>query len=79
MFVEYLFRSRTQPAKPSKTFVFIMNLHVYTHQKNMTFDYFHDLFRYQFWHSLLMTFGINFGTILEAFCYFFLCSSLIDL
>ena len=39
-----LFRSRTQPAKPSsKTIVFTVNVH--THQKNMILDDFHNVFR----------------------------------
>ena len=40
--VWYLFRSRTQPVKPSNTFVFAMNLNELTIQRNMIFDDFHD-------------------------------------
>ena len=68
-FCWYLFRSRTQPAEPSKTLVSTMSFKDFTIQRDMIFDDFHDLFRYQFWHSLLMTFGIDFGSILEAFRY----------
>ena len=66
--LRYLFRSRTQPAKPSKAICFTMNFIDLTIQRSMTFDAFHDLFRYQFWHSLSMIFGIDFVSILEAFC-----------
>ena len=50
-----------QPSKPSKTFVFPMNFNDFTLQRNMIFDDFPDLFRYQFWHLFLMSFGIDFG------------------
>ena len=45
-----LFRSRVQPSKSSKTFVFKMNFNDFTFQRSMVFDDFRDLFRYQFWH-----------------------------
>ena len=61
--VWYLFRSRTQPAKPSQTNVFTLSLNDFTIQKNMIFDYFHDLFRYKFWHWLLMSVGTDLGSI----------------
>ena len=63
-FCWYLSRSHMQPSKPSKTFVFTMNFNVFTIQRNMIVDDFPDLFRYQFWHWFLMTFGIDFGSIL---------------
>ena len=40
-------------------------------QRNMIFDDFLDLFRYQFWHWFLIRFGIDFGSILGAFCNYF--------
>ena len=33
----------------------------------MDFCDFHDLFRYMFWHRFLMSLGIDFNSILEAF------------
>ena len=59
-------RSRVQPSKPSKTFVFfIMHFNDSNIQRNMIFDDFHDLFRYKFWPWIFMSFGIVFGSILE--------------
>ena len=61
----YLFRWRTQPAKPSKTIVVTMNLHVFTFQKNMICDEFHgfclipvlaSLFD-DVWHRIRLHFG----------------------
>ena len=66
-----LFHSRTQPAKPSQIFVFTMKINDFTIQRNIFFDDFHDLFCYQFWHALLMTFGIDVGFDLGAFWYQF--------
>ena len=43
----------------------------FTLQRNMIFDDFLDLFRYQFWHWFLMRFGIDFGSLLGAFCNYF--------
>ena len=68
MFFWYLYRSHMQPSKPSKTFVFPMNFNDFTLQRNMIFDDFPDLFRYQFWHWFLMSFGIDFGSILGPLC-----------
>ena len=48
-----------------------MNFNDFTLQRNMNFHDFLDLFRYQFWHWFLMSFGIDFGSILEAFCNYF--------
>ena len=59
--------AHVQPAKPSKTIVFTMNLHVSTHQKNMIFDDLHDLIRYQFGRRFLMSVGIDVGSILVSF------------
>jgi hypothetical protein len=56
-----------QPSKPSKAFVFPMNFNDFTLQRNMIFDDFPDLFRYQFWQLFLMSFGIDFNSILEPF------------
>ena len=56
-----------QHSKPSKTFVFLMIFNDFTFQRNMIFDYFRDLFRYQFWHLFLMSLGIDFGSILGPF------------
>ena len=64
MFLGYFYLSRAQPSKPLKTFVFTMNFNDFTIQRNMIFDDFPDLFRYQFWHLFLMSFGIDFGSIL---------------
>ena len=41
-----------------------MNFDDFTIQRNMIFDDFPDLFRCQFWHLFLMSFGIDFGSIL---------------
>ena len=49
-----------------KTIVFTMNLNEFTIQENMNFDNFNEFFRYQFWHWFLMSFGIDFGTILAS-------------
>ena len=73
MFFWYLYRSHMQPSKSSKTIVFPMNFNDFTLQRNMIFDDFPDLFRYQFWHWFLMRFGIDFGSILGAFCNYFSC------
>ena len=64
MFFWYLYRSHMQLSKSSKTIVFPMNFNDFTLQRNMIFDDFLDLFRYQFWHWFLMRFGIDFGSIL---------------
>ena len=74
----YLYRSHMQPSKSSKTIVFPMNFNDFTLQRNMIFDDFLDLFRYQFWHWFLMRFGIDFGIILAAFYnYFHVFSTLV--
>ena len=57
-----LYHSHMQPSKPSKTFIFPMNFSDLTLQRNMIFDDFPNLFRYQFWHLFLMSFGIDFGS-----------------
>ena len=44
----YLYHSHMQPSKSSKPIVFPMNFNDFTLQRNMTFDDFPDLFRYQF-------------------------------
>jgi hypothetical protein len=41
-----------------------MNFNDCTLQRNIIFDDFPNLFRYQFWHLFLMSFGIDFGSIL---------------
>ena len=41
-----------------------MNFNDFTIKRNMMFDDCSDLFRYQFWHWFLMTFGIDLGSIL---------------
>ena len=48
MFFSYRYHSHMQPCKSSKTIVFPMNFNDFTLQKNMIFDDFPDLFRYQF-------------------------------
>ena len=48
MFFLYLYHSHMQPSKSSKTMVFAMNFNDFTLQRNMIFDDFPDLFRYQF-------------------------------
>ena len=70
MFFWYLYPSHMQPSKSSKTIVFPMNFNDFTLQRNMICDDFPNLFRYQFWHWFLMRFGIDFGSILGAFCNF---------
>ena len=40
-----------------------MELHVFTHRKNMSFDDVRDLFRYLFWHWFLIILGIDFDSI----------------
>ena len=50
-----------------------MNFNDFTFQRNVIFDDFPDLFRYQFWHWFLMRFGIDFVSILGAFCNYFSC------
>ena len=64
MFFYTFFRSRTQTAKPLKIIVFTMNLNDLTIQRNMISDDLHDLFRYLFWHSFLMSLGIDVGSML---------------
>ena len=63
-FFDTFYRSHMQPSKTSKTLGFTLNFNDFTIQRNMIFDDFPDLFRYQFWHWFLMTFGIDFGSIL---------------
>ena len=46
---------------------FAINLNDFTIQRNMMVDDFHDLFIFQFWHSLLMTFGIDVGPCWNPF------------
>ena len=65
----YLFCLRTQLAKSSNTFVFTMNLHVFTHQKIMICDDLCDLFRYLFWHWFLINLDIDFASILAPVWY----------
>ena len=60
----YRLRSGTQFAKPLKTTDFIMGVHV-SLQETWFVDNVHIFFHYQFWHCLLMTFGIDDGFILE--------------
>ena len=48
MFFSYLYHSHMQPSKSSKNIVFPMNFNDFTLQRNMIFDDFPDLFRYQF-------------------------------
>ena len=62
----YLFCLRTQLAKSSKTFVFTMNLHVFTHQKNIFLNV-HDICWYLFWHWLLFTLAIDSGLFWNPF------------
>ena len=50
-----------------------LKIKVVPFQKNMKFHDFPDLFRYQFWHWFLMSFGIDFGSILGAFWLHFPC------
>ena len=47
----------------SKTLVFTMSLNDLTMQRNIYFHNFHNVFRYQMWHSCLIGFGIDFGPI----------------
>ena len=49
MFFGYIYRSRTQIAKPSKTFVFTMNFNDFTILESTFLNDFHGLFRYPFW------------------------------
>ena len=49
--------------KPGKGIAFIMYTHAFT-SENMISDYFHDFVRYLFGHRLLMSSGIEFGSIL---------------
>ena len=44
-----------------------MNFNDFTLQRNMIFDDFPDPFRYKFWHCFLMSCGIDFAFMLEAF------------
>ena len=61
----YLYRSHMQPSKSSKTIVFPMNFNEFALQRNMIFDDFPNLFRYQFlalifdafWHRFQLHFG----------------------
>ena len=76
-FCSYLYHSHMQPSKPSKTIVLPMNFNDFTLQRNMNFNDFLDLFRYQFWHWFLIRFGIDFGSILEAFCHQIQCFGVI--
>ena len=46
--------------------------------KNMNLHYSHAPFCYKFWDFILRSFGIDFGSILEAFCYNFLYFSVRD-
>ena len=71
MFFGYLYRSHMQPSKSSKYIVFPMNFNDFTIQRNMIFNDFPDFFWYQLWHWFLMRFGIDFGSILGAFCNYF--------
>ena len=52
---------------PCETLVFddsIIDLHDFIHRKNMNYYEFPNIFQYQFWHAFLMSFVIDFGTIL---------------
>ena len=49
----YLYLSHMQPSKPSKRIVFTICLMIFL-----------SFFRYQFWHWFLMSFGIDFGSLL---------------
>ena len=44
-----------------------MNLYDFTIRKNMIFDKSNAFIRDQFWHWFVMSFGIDFGFISEAF------------
>ena len=48
-----------------------MNFNDFTLQRNMIFDDFPGLFRYQFWHWFWKRFGIDFSSILASFCNYF--------
>ena len=63
MFVWYLFRLRTQAAKPLKNNVCAMTFQVFTHQKNISFNDFHDFCCYLFWHRFWKTLGIDFANL----------------
>ena len=62
----YLYHSRAQPSKLSKTFIFTMNFNDFTIQRNMIFDDFPDFFSLpflafifdDFWHRFRLSFGI---------------------
>ena len=49
-----------------KTIVLTMNLNDFTIQEEVNSDNFNDFFPYQFWHLILMSCGIDFGTILAS-------------
>ena len=59
----------TQLSTPSKAFRFTMNSHVFTILRNMIFDNFPDVVRYQFGHCCLMICGIDFGSQLGPLWY----------
>ena len=66
--------SRIHLAKPSKPITLTMKLDVFTHQKKNLCDEFPHLFQDQSWHGLLMSFGIDIGSIfasLLTLCYMF--------
>ena len=62
-----IFRSRTQLVKPSKTIIFTLNIHVFTHKKNMILNDVHDL-SLPVWALIFnFTFGIDCASILDFF------------
>ena len=75
----YLYRSCTQPAKPSQTIVFTLIFKDFTIHENMIFDDVHDRFRYQFWHCFLIGLGIDFGSIVAPLWHLIQCFGVIVL
>ena len=71
MFLIPFYRSRTQPAKPSKAIVFTMTFDAFTFQKNMSFDDFQNIFRYLFCHWFMIRFGNCLGVILASLWHHF--------
>ena len=57
-----------------------MNLHVFTHHKNIVFHNVLDICWYLFWHWILITLAIDFCFILETFVCFsmFFCEFVFD-
>ena len=66
-------RSHTQPAKPSKIFVFYNEFEWCNPSGRTDFNDFHDICRYLFWHFFLMVVCTDVGSILEYCWYHFPC------